>query len=216
MNSHPKLDARAPLRVLLVDDHFFTRAGLTATLEQQSGLRIIAQAASGAEGVALYHAHQPDVAVLDGHLPDMHGTEVARQIRQTHPAARLLLFSVEETEEDIHRAVTAGASGYLPKSTPLAELIHALCMIAAGGTYFPRPVHEKLRERHARLTLSPRELEVLTGIAAGKPNKGIAADLNLSPETVKTYIAQILHKLGAEDRTQAVVTAMDRGLLKRK
>ncbi|MEQ1748779.1 MAG: response regulator transcription factor [Prosthecobacter sp.] len=205
----------SPTRVLIVDDHFFTCIGLTAVLNLEPDIDVVAQAACGSEGISLYTQHEPDVALIDGCLPDMHGIDVARAIRQRFADAHLLMFSVDETEEDIHRAVEAGVSGYVPKSTPRPELLVALRAIAAGRRYFPQRVKEKLHERRCHVSLSPRELEVLSGIASGHPNKIIAVNLNVSAETVKGHVANILEKLGADDRTQAVVTAMERGLLKR-
>lgn len=203
------------IRVMIVDDHFFTRIGVSTALNLESDIGVIAEAASGQDAIDLYAEHRPDVAVLDGHLPDMHGTDVAREIVKRFDTARLLIFSVEETEEDIHRAVSAGVRGYLPKSASRPDLINAVRTLAAGRRYFPQPVLGKLQERRSHVTLSIREQQVLQGMAKGWPNKLIAADMGISTETVKTFVARILNKLDAEDRTQAVMTALDRGLLRR-
>eukprot|EP01031_Cornospumella_fuschlensis_P019514 gene19514-23913_t len=128
--------------------------------------------------------------------------------------ARLLIFSVEETEEDIHRAVSAGVRGYLPKSAPRPELLSAVRNIAAGRRFFPQPVLGKLQQRRSHVSLSAREIEVLQEMARGLPNKLIALQLGISTETVKTFVGRILEKLNAEDRTQAVMIALDRGLLR--
>lgn len=200
---------------MIVDDHFFTRLGVSAALNLEPGIGVIAEASSGQDAIDLFARHQPDIAVLDGHLPDMHGTDVAREIVKRFDTARLLIFSVEETEEDIHRAVAAGVRGYLPKSASRPDLIEAVRTVASGKRYFPQPLLGKLNDRRSHISLSARELEVLKAMAKGWPNKLIAADMSVSTETVKTFVARILSKLGAEDRIQAVMTALDRGLLKR-
>ncbi|HEY1080757.1 MAG TPA: response regulator transcription factor [Prosthecobacter sp.] len=203
------------IRVLVVDDHFFTRIGVSTALNLETDIGVVAEASSGQDAIDLYTQHQPDVAVLDGNLPDMHGTEVAREIVARFSAARLLIFSVEETEEDIHRAVSAGVRGYLPKTASRPDLVHAVRTLASGQRYFPQPVLGKLHERRSHNSLSVRELEVLHGMSRGWPNKLIAANMGVSTETVKTFVTRILDKLGAEDRIQAVMTALDRGLIKR-
>lgn len=207
--------AEEPIRVLVVDDHFFTRMGVTAALNLERDIGVVAEAECGRDAIALYAEHQPDVAVLDGHLPDMHGADVAREILRRFEQARVLIFSVEETEEDIHRAVAAGVRGYLPKSAPRPDFLKAVRTVAAGRRFFPQPLLGKLHERRSHVTLSTRETEVLQGMARGWPNKIIAAHLEVSTETVKTFVARILDKLGVEDRTHAVMVALERGLLKR-
>jgi two-component system NarL family response regulator len=204
------------IRVLVVDDHFFTRIGLSAALNLEADIGVVAEAACGREAIDLYHQVKPDVAILDGHLPDMHGTEVAKHILSRCEHARLLLFSVDETEEDIHRAVSAGVSGYLPKSAPRPQVLSGVRALAAGRRFFPEPIREKIQQRRSHATLSEREIEVVSGMARGLSNKLIASELGVSAETVKTFVARILEKLGVEDRTQAVIAAMNRGLLKGK
>lgn len=204
------------IRIMIVDDHFFTRLGVSAALNLESDMGVVAEAASGKDAIELFMEHRPDVAVLDGSLPDMHGTDVAREIVKHFDTARLLIFSVEETEEDIHRAVSAGVRGYLPKTASRPDLINAVRTVAAGRRFFPQPVLGKLQERRSHVTLSARELEVLQSMAKGWPNKLIAAEMKVSTETIKTFVARILDKLDAEDRVQAVMVALDRGLLKRK
>ncbi len=202
------------IRVLIVDDHFFTRIGLTATLNIESDIGVVAEAACGRDAIDLYSTHQPDVAVLDGNLPDMHGFDVAREIVRLFGGARLLIFSVEETEEDIHRAITCGVRGYLHKSTPRTKLLNAVRTVASGRRFIPAPLQEKLRERGSHNSLSGRELQVLQCIAQGLANKEIAAALGVSAETAKTYVSRLMEKLGAQDRTHAVAVALTRGLLR--
>jgi two-component system NarL family response regulator len=204
------------IRILVVDDHFFTRLGLSAAFNQENDMGVVAEAANGRDAINLFEEHKPDVAILDGQLPDMHGTEVAKEIVRRFEFARLLIFSVEETEEDIHRAVTAGVRGYLPKHTPRPELVSAVRTVAAGRRFFPQRVLGKLHQRRNHVSLSGRELEVLQAMGQGLPNKMIADKLAISTETVKTFVARILEKLDVEDRTQAVMVALDRGLLRHK
>lgn len=204
------------IRVLVVDDHFFTRIGLSAALNLEADIGVVAEAACGRDAIDLFDQVKPDVAILDGRLPDMHGTEVARHILSRFQDARLLLFSVDDTEEDIHRAVSAGVSGYLPKSAPRPQVLSGVRALAAGRRYFPDDIREKIQQRRSHSTLSEREIEVVSGMSRGLSNKLIAAELGVSAETVKTFVARILEKLGVEDRTQAVITAMNRGLLKGK
>jgi two-component system NarL family response regulator len=151
---------------------------------------------------------------MDGILPDMHGVEATRRILAAHPAARILLVSINETAEDVHRALEAGASGYVPKSVEKEAVVRAIRAVAAGERYIPPQLARRLAERNLHATLSSRELEVLRLIARGKANKEIADELGLSLPTVKTHIAHILGKLDAPDRTRAVTIAMERGLLR--
>lgn len=209
-----RIQPDSAIRLLIVDDHFCTRMGLTSTVRLEPDMQVVGEASCGREALDLYHQHTPDVTVLDGMLPDMHGTDVAREIVKAHTGARLMMFSVDETEEDIHRAVAAGVFAYLPKTSPRDEFIAAIRNVAAGRRYFPRAIQEKLRERNCHAGLSQRELEVLKAMAKGLPNKVIAADLGVSAETVKTFVARILEKLDVEDRTQAVVEAIARGWLR--
>lgn len=202
------------IRVMVVDDHFYIRYGLVTALGYESDIRVVAQAGSGGEALALFPEHLPDVLILDGNLPDMEGAEVAGRICAEHVKAQVLLYSVEERGEDIYRAVHAGARGYVPKAAPPAELVRGVRALASGQRYFPEPIARKLRERQAQVTPSGRELEVLQLMASGLPNKQIADRLHVSAETVKTYVGRILEKLGAQDRAQAVMAAVERGLIK--
>jgi two-component system NarL family response regulator len=204
----------AEIRVMVVDDHFYIRYGLVTALGYEMDIQVVAQAGSGSEALVLFSQHLPDVLILDGSLPDMHGTEVAQRICARHATAQVLLFSVEERPEDIYRAVHAGVRAYVPKSAEAAELLRGVRALASGQQFFPTEISRKLRERQCQVTPSERELEVLNLMAAGLPNKLIADRLHVSAETVKTYIGRILEKLGAQDRTQAVMVAVERGLIK--
>jgi len=202
------------VRVLLVDDHFMIRMGLASALEREKGITVVAQAGDGAEALAAYAKERPDVVVMDGRLPDRHGSVVTREIMERWPDARVLMLSIEETEEDIHRAVDAGACGYIPKTIARALIVEAIRTVAAGGEYFSDALAAKLSERRRRKSVSTRELEVLRLIATGRTNKEIAADLGLSEATVKTHVAHLMEKLDAPDRTRVVIAALERGLIK--
>lgn len=208
-------DAPTEIRVLLVDDHYFIRQGLATALAHEPGIRVVGEAVDGAEALALFPKLTPDVTVLDGHLPDIHGVEVARRLCAEHAGAKVLLFSIEERQEDIYRAVQAGVCGYLPKSATGPQVFAAIRTIAAGGRVFPEEVRRKLRDREIHVTPSARELEVLRLMAESLPNKIIADRLGVSTETVKTHVARILEKFGVQDRMQAVMAAIERGLLRR-
>jgi len=204
----------SPVRVLLVDDHFMIRMGLASALEREKGITVVAQAGDGDEAVAAYAKDLPDVVVMDGRLPDRHGSVVTREILERWPDARVLMLSIEETEEDIHRAVDAGACGYISKTIARALIVEAIRTVAAGGQYFSDALAAKLFERRRRKSVSTRELEVLRLIATGRSNKEIAADLGLSEATVKTHVAHLMEKLDAPDRTRVIIAALERGLIK--
>lgn len=151
----------AKISLLVVDDHFFVRMGLTSSLNAEPDLRVIAEADHGAQALKLYREHRPDLVILDGRLPGMSGVETLIALRAEFPAARVLMLSIDEGEEDIHRALQAGASGYLPKATQLEELLRAIRAIHGGERYLPPALAERLAERGPGASLTERELEVL-------------------------------------------------------
>ncbi|MEI7909796.1 MAG: response regulator transcription factor [Verrucomicrobiota bacterium] len=202
------------IRILLVDDHVMVRMGLISLLADEPDFEVVGQARNGAEAEELFADQQPDVTLMDGILPDLHGTEVVRRILEQHPSAAMIMVSINETAEDVHLAMSAGARGYVPKSYDQDVIIRAIRVVAAGGRFLPPELELRLRERCATVSLSHRELEVLSLIAKGKANKEVADELKLSGNTVKTHIARILDKLGAPDRTRAVTMAIQRGLLR--
>lgn len=207
-------DTAKPIRVLLADDHFFARRGLAAALSLEPDITVVAQASCGQHAIDLYAEHQPDVAILDGHMPDLHGTDVARHIVSKHAGAKLLLFSVEETEVAIHRAVRAGVNGYLGKGAKRSAVVEAVRTVAGGRRYFPEAIQAKLRAHRSRTELSTREGEVLRHIAHGLANKEIAVKMGISNETVKAHVAHLMHKLDVQDRTHALMVALERGILR--
>jgi len=202
------------IRILIVDDHVMVRMGLVSLLADEADFEVVGQARNGTEAEAQYAQQLPDITLMDGMLPDVHGTEVVRRIIEHHPSAAIIMISINETDEDIHMALSAGARGYVPKSHDQDVIIRAIRTVVAGGKFLPPELETRLRERNRSVSLSHRELEVLGMIAKGKANKEIADGLKLSNNTVKTHVARILEKLGACDRTRAVTIAIQRGLLR--
>lgn len=205
---------RTPVRVLLVDDHFMIRMGLSSALGREPDIEVVGEACTGEEALAMFEQLKPDVTLMDGMLPDIHGVEVTARILANHPAARILVVSINNTAEDVHRAIEAGACGYLLKSSGKRQMIETIRAAAAGQTHLSPELKRKLEERNLYAALSSREIEVLRCIAHGKANKEIAGDLKLSELTVKAHISHILTKLGASDRTHAVTLALERGSLR--
>jgi DNA-binding NarL/FixJ family response regulator len=202
-----------PLRLLLVDDHFVVRSGLAASLALEDDMTIIAEANDGNEAVAAYESGKPDVVLMDLQMGEAGGIEAVTRICQDHPEAKILVFSSFARDEDIYRAIRAGALGYLQKAAPREELLDAVRQVAAGNRYLPREIAQRLADRLSRPEPSPREREVLALIAKGRSNKEVASDLGLSEDTVKRHVSNLMAKLGAQDRTQAVTEALRRGLI---
>lgn len=209
MNAQPEV-----IRLLIVDDHFFVRMGLAESLDDESDLEVVAQAGNQAEAVREFTRHSPDVVLLDLNLPDSDGVATLAAIREHNPDARALMLSVDEGEDDIHRAVEAGACGYLPKSIERDDLLEAIRTVAAGESYFPARIATRLQERRNRPELTDREMQVLTLIVDGCSNKEAAAKLGVTEPTIKQHVGHILRKLDVLDRTQAVTAAIQRGLVR--
>ncbi len=203
-----------PIRILVVDDHFLLRLGLIGAISAEPDIEVVAEASNGLEAITLFELHQPDVTLMDGILPDIHGVEVTRQILAKHPAARIILVSINDTAEDVNRAIQAGAWGYIPKSCEKSAIVKAIRAVAGGERFLAPELAKKLAERDLLPLLSAREVEVLHLVAKGMPNKQIAAELAISEATIKTHIAHILEKLDVSDRTHAVIMAMERGILR--
>ena len=202
----------APIRILLADDHHMVRMGLKTILHLEPDLRVVAEAATAAETIAAHATACPDVTLLDLRMPGG-GGEALRQIRQHSPQARVLVITTSELEEDIHRMLAAGASGYILKSVLPAELATAIRAVHAGGTWIPEIIARKLADRAASPELSPREREVLLLLVKGLTNPEIAAALGISLGTAKAHVGHILEKLGVAARSEAAAEAYRRGLL---
>ena len=205
---------QSPIRILVVDDHFMVRLGLIGAISTESDIDVVGEASNGAEALALFAELKPDVTLMDGILPDIHGVEITRKILESFPKARIIVVSINDTAEDIHRALQAGAFGYIPKSCEKNAIIRAIRAVAVGERYLPTELSRKLAERNLQPLLSTRETEVLRLVAKGMANKQIASELAIGEPTVKSHVAHILDKLGAPDRTRAVTLAMERGLLR--
>lgn len=201
------------IQIMIVDDHAIVRQGLAALLNTVPGFSVVAEGADGDEAVALYRQHQPDVTLMDLRLPKRNGVDAIARIREEFPRARIIVLTTFDGDEDIYRAMQAGARGYLLKGMDLAELTEAVRTVHAGKSRIPSRVAEKLAERMSGATLTARELEVLQLIVAGKSNKDIGNALFISEATVKTHVNSLLSKLGVEDRTQAATTALQRGIV---
>ena len=202
------------IRILVVDDHAMIRLGLIGALSCEPDIEVVGQARNGAEAIELHAKLAPDITLMDGILPDMHGVEVTRKILQTSPTAKVILISINETAEDVRRALEAGVRGYVPKSCEQDVIVDAIRSVAAGTDFLPNHLSRRLAERNAMVGLSNREVEVLRLVAKGKANKEIAAELALSGDTVKTHLTHLMRKLGAADRTHAVTLAIEQGFLR--
>ena len=201
------------IKLLVVEDHHIVRQGLVALLNTVPEMTVIAEASDGNMGVELFRKHQPDVTLMDLRLPGLGGAEAVAKIRTEFPNARIIVLTTFDGDEDIYRALQAGARGYLLKGMFGDELIDAIRTVHAGKTRIPPVVAERLATRMGGSALTGRELEVLELIVAGQSNKEIGGSLSISEATVKTHINNILSKMGVTDRTQAATAAIQRGLV---
>jgi DNA-binding NarL/FixJ family response regulator len=201
------------IRVLVVDDHHVVRQGLVALLKTVPDINVVAEAADGGEAVELHRKHKPDVTLMDLRLQTVGGVEAIQRIRSENPAARIVVLTTYDGDEDIYRALQAGAKAYLLKGMSVEELISTIHAVHAGKSRIPAPIAEKLAERMGGPELTNRELGVLQLIVRGRSNKEIASDLVISEATVKTHINSLLGKLGVTDRTQAATAAIQRGIV---
>jgi DNA-binding NarL/FixJ family response regulator len=205
---------KKPIRVIIVDDHFMARLGLSVPINGEPDMKVVAEAADAAEALIQYRRHKPDVVTMDYRLPGPGGVEAARAIRAEFPEARILMITAFEGEEDIRVAMQAGLRGYLTKNASRAELLDAVRRVHQGETVLPGPIAAKLRESQGRETLLPREIEILRHIVAGLANKEIASAMGISEALVKLHVRKILEKLGAADRTRAATLAIERGIVR--
>ena len=203
---------RNKIRLLLVDDHLVVRIGLRSLLETQPDMAVVGEAAGGLAAVEAFAKHQPDVTLMDLRMPDLSGPEATAAIRRKFPDARVLVLTTFDNDEDIYRALEAGAAGYLVKNTDSGPLLETIRAVHAGTYRLPPGIAGRLAQRRAAPELSPRELEVLLLIVKGQSNKEIGATLGLAENTVKNHVKMILEKLRVADRTQAATTALQRGL----
>ncbi len=201
------------IRLMLVEDHAVVRQGLAALLGAEDGLKVVGACGDGLEAVEMYQRVRPDVTLMDLQMPKLGGVETIKRIRAENPAARVIVLTTFDGDEDIYRALQAGARAYLLKGMPVEELMATIRTVHAGKMHVPGPVAAKLAERVSGQELTARELSVLERIVAGRANKEISADLFISEATVKTHINSLLGKLGVADRTHAATVAIERGLV---
>ena len=202
------------VRVLLVDDHSIVLAGLATVLEFDSRIIIVAGVGSGPMALLAYREHQPDLVLLDIRMAGMDGIETLRQLRQEHPAARVVMLTMSETSSDLREALAAGAVGYLLKTVQRDELLESIFAVHAGGQAFPAGLLRQIKEAKAAPLLTARQIEVLEFLSKGLSNKEIAGLLGFSEAGTKKHLVSIFQKLGAADRTEAVVIAIQNGLIK--
>jgi len=201
------------IRILIADDHSVVREGLVSLVKRKADMTVVAEASNGREAVDRWKEHRPDVALLDLRMPELDGVGAIKEIRELDPNAHILVLTTFDGDEDIYRAIKAGAKGYLLKDTAREALMDSIRKVHSGETCIPPSLAAKLAERVSGEALSAREIEVLQRIAAGKSNKEIGAELFISEGTVKTHVKSIFSKLDVVSRTEAVATATRRGLI---
>lgn len=201
------------IRVLLIEDHFLARMALHSVLSGHAQILIVGEASDGEAGIAMFRSKRPDVVVLDLRLPRISGFDVITQLRDEFPTARIVILSNYHGSEDIYRAVRNGAMAYLTKDASGEELLNAIQSVDRGLRYFPHVALDRLAERMPSVELTPRESEVLTCITQGRSNREIAEELGIAEKTVRIHVSAVLDKMGARDRTQATIYALQRGLV---
>jgi two-component system NarL family response regulator len=210
MNTHQG----AEIRVLVVEDNFYTRHGTVTFLREQPGFVVAAEAATGERALALFETTRPDVVIVDLRMPGMDGVELTRALRERAPEARILVLTHYQGDEDIAQALKAGARGYLTKESSGEELLAAVRALHAGQAYLPPEIQERMSSRRGQPQLTRREREILEHIADGASNREAAEALGISERTAGLYVSRILSKLGARSRTEAASIAGRRGLLR--
>jgi two-component system NarL family response regulator len=212
--SESPITSAARASVLVADDHALLRTGVANIINQEPDLFVVAEAGTGAEAVAAYERHRPDVTLLDLRMPIMEGVEAVRQIRDRDPLARVIVLTTYDTDEEIARALKAGAKAYVLKDISADELVRCIRDVLGGKTYLAPAAAAKLAEGVTRVQLTPREMATLRLMADGKSNKEIAGDLAISERTVKTHLGHLFEKLGVASRTEAIKVATRRGLVR--
>jgi DNA-binding NarL/FixJ family response regulator len=201
------------IRILVADDHALIRMGLVSLMNTEPDITVVAEAADGQQAVDLFARHHPDLVLMDLRMPVKNGIDATIEIRKKSPAARVLMLTTFDGDEDIHQALQAGAQGYVLKGSTGENLIPALRALAAGQRWIPPEVAKRLAARRSFETLTPREVEVLHQLAKGLANKEIADVLNISENTTKGHLKNIIGKLRVADRTEAVTAAIQRGII---
>jgi DNA-binding NarL/FixJ family response regulator len=206
-------ESKPAVRVLIVDDHPVVRAGLASLLRRQAGVKLAGSAHSGEEAMSILARSSVDLMLLDLRMPSINGIDLLNLLKTRDNQPKAIILSSYEYEDEIYRAVKAGARGYLSKNAPREEIIAAIEEVVAGGTYFPERILEWIQDREERSSLSAREIEVLEMVARGLTNKEIAGALQISRYTVRNHINHITVKLQVSDRTEAATVAMRQGII---
>jgi DNA-binding NarL/FixJ family response regulator len=201
------------IRVFCVDDHPLMREGIATVIRNESDMQLVAEASTGHEAIKEFRNHRPDVTLMDVRMPDMGGIDALLAIRTEFADARVIMLTTFEGDAEIHRALQAGAQGYMLKNMPRKQLVDVIRKVHAGMKHIPPEIAVQLMEHLGDETLSKREIEVLQKIAGGNRNSDIATLLFISEETVKGHIKHIMEKLGVSDRTEAVAVGIRRGII---
>jgi DNA-binding NarL/FixJ family response regulator len=202
-----------PIRILVVDDHFMVRMGLTASLNVETDMEVVAEVGNGEAALEAYRKHHPNLVLMDVRLPGRSGAETTTALLREFPDAAVLMLSTHSGEEEIYRSLQAGARGYVLKSVVREELLRAIREVHAGGRYVDPTVASLLAARLSHRSLTSRETEVLRLVARGLGNKEIATALNIAEVTVKLHVSHVLEKLNVKDRTEAATAALQRGII---
>jgi DNA-binding NarL/FixJ family response regulator len=202
-----------PIHILVVDDHFMVRMGLSASLNVEADMEVVAEAANSETALTAYRRHRPNLVLMDVRLPGTSGTETTAAIVQEFPEARILMLSTHSGEEEVFRSLQAGARGYILKSAIREDLLRAIREVCADRRYLDPAVAPLLAARMSHRSLTSRELEVLRMVAKGMGNKEIGASLNIAEVTVKLHVSHVLEKLNVKDRTEAATVALQRGII---
>jgi len=205
--------ASKPICILIVDDHPVVVAGLTSMLGTQPGLKVLGSATSGEEAIEFLRAKPADLLLLDLRMPGMSGVDTLLALKREKINTRAIILSTHETDEEIYRAVRAGAHAYLSKNSKQSEMVEAIQAVHRGKRYFPHNIADRLTERMMRTDLTAREAEVLHMLARGLTNKEIGSALAISGNTVRNHVNSIIEKLEVSDRTEAVAVAIQRGMI---
>ena len=202
-----------PIRILVVDDHFMVRMGLTASLNVEPDMEVVAEVGTGEAALKAYNEHRPNLVIMDVRLPGMSGAEATAAILREFPDACILMLSTHSGEEEIYRAMQSGARGYVLKSVMREDLLRAIREVHEGKRHLDPIVASHLADRVSHRSLTSREIEVLKMVAKGFGNKEIATALNIAEVTVKLHVSHVLEKLNVKDRTEAATAAVQRGII---